>query len=180
MHVQAMQPPGMPQQGMMQQAADGRVPGHQAHGCPPHHGPGMVNSPSAGRLVNSPSAGKLVNSPSAGKLHVATAMPLVDGKKPEHALSGGPGTPPEKPPTTEKISREHSEEPSQALANVASKLGGMSVHDPRAPSQDPQVQQQLGAGIAAAANGGPPPPVNPFSSAFAYTERMNSAFTSEA
>ena len=95
--------------------------------------------------------------------------------------SGGPGTPPERPPTTDALAREHSEEPTQALSNLATKLADTGLTD-LAPSQTLDVRQEVAAASSLVQ---PPPqpvaakaPVNPFSSAFAYTERMNSAFTS--
>ncbi len=142
----------------------------------------------------------------------AAAAPEEGAAAPAAAAvaEGGPGTPPERQPGTENISREHSEE-SQAAAEVSTRLGGLALKgggdgsstaaaaEPAAvlPAAAPEQQRQQPAGAeegAAAAAGQAPdaaakppaalqaPPqsafVNPFSSAFAYTERMNSAFSS--
>jgi hypothetical protein len=87
----------------------------------------------------------------------------------------GPGTPPEPHPTTEGVSRKHSED--QGIAAAARKLSGTHIGElapPAHPIQPPPPQQPP-VGVASAFQAAPQ---NPFSSAFAYTERLNSAFKS--
>ncbi len=152
-------------------------------------GEGLEQQPPGARSARTPAGTALSKSPSAANLpgpQPALASVAIAAAKGVEAASGGPATPPEQPPTIDGLLREHSEEPGQAILNAANKLGGMNLAGP-APSQLPEVKQQVPAAAASSIEQPQPaqpaavqPPVNPFSSAFAYTERMNSAFTSGA
>lgn len=159
-----MQVPGVSRQSTMRQPlpehaqALEQIPG----GRPPIGSTAAANLPPAVKPLVPADAPGMVKVPSAADVPAAAAAAAPGAAEVE---SSAPGTPPEKVPAVDGLSREHSEEPSKSLASVASKLGAVGLGD--APGQDqPQAV--------------PKPMPNPFSSAFAYTERMNSAFTSGA
>jgi len=136
-----------------------QVPG----GRPPIGSTAAANLPPAVKVLGPADVPGMLKVPST--VDVPAAAAAVAAPRAVEVESSAPGTPPEKPPAVDGLSREHSEEPSKSLASVASKLGAVGLGD--APGQDqPQAA--------------PKPMPNPFSSAFAYTERMNSAFTSGA
>ena len=202
--VAAAQHPGVPRRGSQSHSggsntrSDGNKPAGDAK--PAADGkPASDGKPAAD--------GKAVQSAEGEAAHAAASAVVA-----AIAEQAGPGTPPEQAPSTEGISREHSEEPAKAAAaqaaqrdqaaQVSAKLGGLALRggaggnappQPRAAQQQPDQGEQVSQdrswekvpppAPASAPQQQPPALVspfqpNPFSSAFAYTERMNSAFSS--